>query len=78
MLWQLGTLAWVANCDEGDQIWCHGWPDRTKYSAIDGPVRWGDLLWQGGTYCGKGGPTMVPWIVRPDQLKHHKWSGGTD
>ena len=40
----------------------------TKDGAMDGPV------W--GTNCGKGGPTMAPWMVRLDQLKHYKWSGG--
>jgi len=31
----------------------------SSYSAMDG------LVW--GTSCGKGGPTMAPWMARPDQ-----------
>jgi len=33
------------------------------------------LTW--GTNCGKRGPTMVPWMVRPDQVKCHTGSEET-
>ena len=44
-------------------------------AAANGPAGYSLLAW--GTNCGKGGPTMAPWMVRPDQLKRHRWSGGT-
>jgi len=40
--------------------------DGLAFNAISSM---GDWLWQGG-------PTMVPWMVHPDQLKCHTWSGG--
>ena len=55
MLWQFATLAWVANCDEGDQRWCHAWmvaiapwmvryggstvARGTNYGAMHGPLK---------------------------------------